>query len=130
VVNEGLAPALPGQALPWRCRSCGTSLDPATDAQCPQCGHLVVSLELPDLEPLLAAAEAALDAPRQAPPELPRPALARARSRLGEGAYGPARLDRRADQILEDARGRTREAHWAWELGELALQWLRAILTR
>jgi hypothetical protein len=53
-----------------------------------------------------------------------------ARSRLGEGAYGPPRLDRRADQILEDARGRTGDAQWAWELGELALQWLRAILTR
>lgn len=130
VVNEGLAPALPGQSLPWRCRSCGTSLDPATDAQCPQCGHLVVSLEWPDLEPLLAAAEAALDAPRQAQPEQPRPARAQALGRLGEGAYGPPRLDRRADQILDDARGSTRDAHGTWELGELALQWLRAILTR
>jgi len=130
VVNEGLAPAVPGQALPWRCRSCGTSLDPATHAQCPQCAHLVVSIDLPDIEPLLQAAEAALDAPPHPRAAPRRGAPAVARSRLGEGAYGPPRLDRRADQILDDARGRTRDAHWAWELGELALQWLRAILTR
>jgi len=131
VVNAGLAPAArPGQSLHWRCRSCGTSLDPATDALCPQCGHLVVSLELPDIEPLLAAAEVALDAPRDAQPAKSQPASAQVSGRLGEGAYGPAWLDRRADEILDDARGRTRDAHWAWELGKLALKWLRVILTR
>jgi hypothetical protein len=89
-----------------------------------------VSLELPDIEPLLAAAEVALDAPRDAQPVKPQPASAQVSGRLGEGAYGPAWLDRRADEILEDARGRTRDAHWAWELGKLALKWLRVILTR
>ncbi len=125
VVDEGVAPAVPGQALPWRCRSCGTSLDPATDAQCPQCGHLVVSIDLPDLEPLLAAAEAALDAPWPRPTE-PRPsAPATARRRLGEGAYGPPRLDRRPDEILGQAERNSHATDWALELGRLIFDWLR-----
>ena len=61
-VDQGAAPALPGRALAWACRACGSSLDPVRDAHCPRCGHLVVASALPDITALLDAAEAELDA--------------------------------------------------------------------
>lgn len=61
-VDQGAAPALPGRSLAWGCRACGASLDPARDASCPRCGHLVVASALPDITALLDAAEAELDA--------------------------------------------------------------------
>ncbi len=129
LVDQGQTRAEPGRPMPWRCRGCGHALDPARDAQCPQCGHLVVSLDLPDLGPLLDAAEAALDdkAQQQAARRAPAPV---GRVRLAEGAYGPPRLDRRADDILEDLRRDTRQWTWSWELGRLLLHWLQLLLRR
>lgn len=137
VVDEGLLPAVPGRSLPWRCRSCGTSLDPARHAQCPQCGHLVVSLELPDIEPLLEAAEAALDAradarvaARVAARAAPPAATRIERARLAEGAYGPPALDRRPSEILEGLQRDTRHWDGFFDLGRILLHWLRVLLHR
>jgi hypothetical protein len=140
VVDEGLLPAVPGRSLPWRCRSCGHSLDPARHAQCPQCGHLVVSLDLPDIEPLLVAAEAALDDPargraaRDAPPPAgPNgPSGPHRRVRLAEGAYGPPGLDRRPSEILEGLQRDTRQSDWGWalELARMLLHWLHVMFKR
>jgi hypothetical protein len=68
VVNVGMAPVAVGRAVSWSCRGCGQALDPSRHNACPRCGHLVVALELPDLVPLLDAAEAELKAPAQAAP--------------------------------------------------------------
>lgn len=54
------APVSSGRPLAWHCRGCGTALDPGREPECRACGHLVVAQGLPDLEPFLAAAEAAL----------------------------------------------------------------------
>lgn len=50
-------PAQPARSVAWACRGCGASLDPSRDAACTRCGHPVVALELPDIGPLLDAAE-------------------------------------------------------------------------
>jgi hypothetical protein len=129
LVDQGQTRAEPGRPMPWRCRGCGSSLDPARDAQCPQCGHLVVSLDLPDLGPLLDAAEAALDDPARAAAARHKPAPA-GRVRLAEGAYGPPRLDRRADEILDELRRDTDRWSWSWDLGRLLLHALRWVFNR
>jgi hypothetical protein len=46
----------------WPCRGCGAPLDPGRETECGRCGHLVVAHELPDILPLLDAAEATLSA--------------------------------------------------------------------
>lgn len=56
------SPMQRGQHATWPCRGCGTALDPGRDAECPACGHLVVAQRLPDIDPLLDEAEAALAA--------------------------------------------------------------------
>jgi Zn-finger nucleic acid-binding protein len=55
---EGPSPRSMGQRLAWSCHGCGAALDPARDTHCGQCGHLVVAQGLPDIEPMLASAEA------------------------------------------------------------------------
>jgi hypothetical protein len=79
-VDQGAAPALVGRSMAWACRACGAALDPARDHACPQCGHLVVASELPDITALLDAAEAELDAAPRAGALLSAPA------RRGEAA--------------------------------------------
>ncbi len=72
--NDALAPAptTPGRHTVWPCRGCGAPLDPGRETSCSHCSHLVVAQELPDILPLLEAAEAeqaaaaALDAQRRA----------------------------------------------------------------
>lgn len=76
----GPSPTAPGQRLAWPCRGCGAPLDPGRDVQCPQCQHLVVAQELPDLAPLLQAAEATL---------APAAAARAARQRAAEARYRP-----------------------------------------
>lgn len=80
---EGPSPRSMGRHATWSCHGCGAALDPARDTHCGQCGHLVVAQSLPDIEPLLLAAEAewaqhqAQDAARLArfpSTQLPRPA--------------------------------------------------------
>jgi len=58
--DMGPSPQAIGRATAWPCRACGAALDPSRDTQCPHCGHLVVAQDLPDIDPLLAAAEADL----------------------------------------------------------------------
>ena len=55
---EGPSPRSLGRHAAWSCHGCGAALDPARDTHCGQCGHLVVAQGLPDIEPLLVAAEA------------------------------------------------------------------------
>lgn len=129
LVDQAQARAEPGRPMPWRCRGCGSSIDPVRHTECPQCGHLVVSLDLPDLGPLLDAAEAALDDASRAQAARREPAPA-GRVRLAEGAYGPPRLDRRASDILEDLQRDRRHWAWSWDLGRLLLQVLRWIFSR
>ena len=69
----GPSPTGPGQHLAWPCRGCGTPLDPGRHPQCPACGHLVVAQGLPDLLPLLQAAEARLAPAAAARAEPQRP---------------------------------------------------------
>ncbi len=57
VVDEKMAAQRPGRAVSWSCRGCGAALDPSRDTACPICGHAVVALDLPDIGPLLDAAE-------------------------------------------------------------------------
>jgi hypothetical protein len=58
--NDALAPspAAPGRHAVWSCRGCGAALDPGRETNCAHCSHLVVAQELPDILPLLQAAEA------------------------------------------------------------------------
>ncbi len=60
--DMGPSPQTRGRHVAWACRSCGAALDPGRDESCSHCGHLVVALQLPDIEPLLDAAEADLAA--------------------------------------------------------------------
>jgi hypothetical protein len=84
----GDSPEGRGQHVAWACHGCGAPLDPGRDTQCPHCEHLVVAQRLPDIEPLLAEAEAELAAAAEAtvrrlaryPSQQPE-ALARARAR-------------------------------------------------
>jgi hypothetical protein len=72
--NDAMAPspAAPGRHAVWSCRGCGAALDPGREISCSHCSHLVVAQELPDILPLLQAAEAeqaaaaAIDAQRRA----------------------------------------------------------------
>lgn len=57
---QGPLPAGRGRHVPWPCRGCGAPLDPGREASCSRCGQLVVAQDLPDLRPLLEAAEARL----------------------------------------------------------------------
>lgn len=82
----GPSPQVIGHHTAWACRGCGAALDPGRDTSCSQCGHLVVAFELPDIEPLLDAAEAELSAAAEADARM------RARltsSRLARGASVP-----------------------------------------
>ncbi|WP_374566455.1 zf-TFIIB domain-containing protein [Ideonella sp.] len=49
-----------GRHLNWPCRGCGAPLDPGREIHCSRCGHMVVAHDLPDIDPLLDAAEAEL----------------------------------------------------------------------
>jgi len=135
VVDEGAAPAVPGRPLPWRCRACGTSLDPATDAKCGQCGHLVIALDLPELCALLDAAEAELDAAETA--RASRRAAhapgARAGGAPGERARRPPpreRRERRADEARPGGEPAQDSLERAWDLTELALDLFSSFIRR
>jgi len=62
----GPSPQGLGRHTAWACRGCGSALDPGRETQCSHCGHLVVAFDLPDIEPLLDAAEAELGAAAEA----------------------------------------------------------------
>jgi hypothetical protein len=132
VVDEGAAPAVPGRPLPWRCRSCGTSLDPATDAKCGQCGHLVIALDLPELCALLDAAEAELDAADAARASRWAAHVSRVRSggAPGERAGRPAPRERRADEARGGSKPAQDSLERAWDLTELALDLLSTVIRR
>lgn len=87
----GASPRAIGRATAWPCRACGAALDPARDTQCGHCGHIVVAQDLPDIDPLLAAAEADLAA--AAAVEAKRlaryPSTRRPRSAAAEGLASP-----------------------------------------
>jgi hypothetical protein len=58
--DNGPSPQQHGQHVAWPCRGCGAALDPGRETSCSHCGHLVVAQQLPDIAPLLDAAEAEL----------------------------------------------------------------------
>lgn len=62
----GPSPQGLGRHTAWACRGCGAPLDPGRETSCSHCSHLVVAFELPDIEPLLDAAEAELSAAAEA----------------------------------------------------------------
>lgn len=49
-----------GRHQSWPCRGCGAPLDPGREINCSRCGHMVVAHDLPDIDPMLATAEAEL----------------------------------------------------------------------
>lgn len=128
VVDEGLAPARPGRPLPWRCRACGASLDPAADATCGQCGHLVIAADLPELCPLLDAAEAELDAADAA--RASRRGGHAPPARPGERTQRPASLERRPDEARPGSERAQDNLERAWDLAELALDLLITVIRR
>jgi hypothetical protein len=132
IVDEGAAPAVPGRPLPWRCRACGSSLDPATDAKCGQCGHLVIALDLPELCALLDAAEAELDAAEAA--RASRRAAhapgARAGSAPGERTRRAPPRERRADEARPGGEPAQDSLERAWDLTELALDLFSSFIRR
>lgn len=132
VVDEGAAPALPGRALPWRCRACGASLDPAADAKCGQCGHLVIALDLPELCALLDAAEAELDAADAARAHRRADQASHARSggAPGERARRPAHHERHTDEARPGGERAQSSLERTWDLTELALDLLSAVIRR
>ena len=54
------SPRALGRHAVWPCRGCGAPLDPGRETHCSRCGHVVVVHGLPDIDPLLDAAEAEL----------------------------------------------------------------------
>jgi DNA-directed RNA polymerase subunit RPC12/RpoP len=64
--DDSPSPRADGRAVPWHCMACGSALDPARQAQCPACGTAAMAPSLPDVEPLLEAAEAELKSPQRA----------------------------------------------------------------
>ncbi len=58
----GPSPRIIGHHAAWACRGCGANLDPGRQTTCITCGHIVVAQNLPDIHPLLDAAEADLKA--------------------------------------------------------------------
>jgi hypothetical protein len=56
------SPQAVGALASWSCRGCGAALDAGRDAACSRCGLPVLLDRLPDLGPLLDAAQQALDA--------------------------------------------------------------------
>jgi hypothetical protein len=99
----GDSPREQGRHVAWACHGCGAPLDPGRDTQCPHCEHLVVAQGLPEIVPLLDAAEAELAAAAAAraqrlaryPSQQPE-ALARAQAE--PAADGPRRIER--DTVL------------------------------
>ena len=84
----GASPRAIGRTTAWPCRACGSALDPARDTQCGHCGHIVVAQDLPDIDPLLDAAEADLAAAAEVEAKrLARyPSTRRPRASTGDGA--------------------------------------------
>jgi hypothetical protein len=80
----GDSPEGRGHHVAWACHGCGAPLDPGRDTQCPHCEHLVVAQRLPDIEPLLAEAEATARRLARYPSQQPE-ALARARAQPEPG---------------------------------------------
>lgn len=64
--DDSTSPRAAGRAMPWHCVACSSPLDPARQAQCPACGTAAMAPSLPDLAPLLDAAEAQLRSPQRA----------------------------------------------------------------
>lgn len=110
------SPAERGRHASWPCRGCGAALDPGRDAECPACGHPVVALQLPDIDPLLDEAEAALAAHAAA--------AARVRERFPSGRRAPAAAAPAAVSTRREVRP------WGWPgwLPLVALAVLAALL--
>jgi hypothetical protein len=63
---EQASPTGIGTVVEWSCRGCGMTIDVGRHTHCTHCGHMVVALDMPDLGPLLDAAEQRLHAHTQA----------------------------------------------------------------
>jgi hypothetical protein len=113
--DDAPSPRADGRAAPWHCVACGTALDPARQAQCPACGTAAVAPTLPEIDPLLDAADAVLDAPPPPPPDRRTPRSAAPRERWRETS-----LYRLRDWLRhDDERPRSVEAQlwlhlWEW----------------
>lgn len=92
----GDSPRALGHHVAWPCRGCGAPLDPGRETQCARCGHLVVAQDLPSIDPLLDAAEAALagEAAARRPSARDAAARARALARPRRGGSAPPWLRR------------------------------------
>jgi hypothetical protein len=64
--DDSASPRASGRAAAWHCVACGSALDPARQAQCPACATAAMAPSLPELGPLLDAAEAELQSPQRA----------------------------------------------------------------
>ena len=116
--DDSPSPRADGRALPWHCVACGSALDPSRQAQCPACGAAAVAPSLPEVGPLLDAAEAELKSPQRA---------GAATSAARRTARGPGRRDWRDTTAWrlrdwfrhdeDDAAQRGMETalwHWLW----------------
>ncbi len=132
LADLGPAPAVAGAPLAWPCRGCGAALDPTRDTACGRCGHVVAVVDLPAIEPLLVAAEAALDRAAAAVAERRRSPYGGAAqpSRLAETAIGPASLDRHPHEVFEASEDRWERLSAGVGLVRLLLNWLRAVFPR
>ena len=120
----GPSPGERGRLVTWPCRGCGTALDPTRQTRCPSCDHLVVAHELPDLLPLLDAAEAELAAVASAHEQRrAKMRSARAADRGGQ-ARGNAPVHTRQQQVLPI----TRRQAWLSQLPLLTLGLVAALL--
>lgn len=105
---EAPAPQQPGRRVAWSCRGCGAPLDPGRETSCSRCGHLVVALEMADVEPLLQAAEAELAALAQQQAHRSGAIAGARRERLAREQAAPIRTRR------ERPRGPIAVAVWIW----------------
>lgn len=110
--DDAPSPRPDGRAAPWHCVACGTALDPSRQAQCPACGTAAVAPSLPEIEPLLEAAEAQLRTPAPPPP----PDRRSVRPAAGRERWRETSLYRLRDWLRhDDDRPRSLEAHlWDW----------------
>lgn len=66
--DDSPSPRADGRSVPWHCVACGSALDPSRQAQCSACGTAAMAPSLPEVAPLLDAAEAKLKSPQRAAP--------------------------------------------------------------
>lgn len=72
--DDSPSPRADGRAVRWSCVACGSPLDVTRQVQCPGCGTAALAPTLPEIDALLDAAQAELEAPRPRRPAAAGPA--------------------------------------------------------